>query len=156
MVILAHLHWDHTRNRDPFPEAEVLVQEAELPYAIGPGRYFRRGDLSPESAWQVPRYIVPTQMTVRGVVEVGSFGGTCACSDSRSSVLRRANCGWPVRRCRRRGRDLPESRGRHSPSFHVDVDAPVNSLDLLRNRSSQVLPSHDYSVFRERSVTLIT
>src|SRR3954468_6014763 len=58
-VILTHLHWDHAGNCDLFPEAQVLVQEAELRYAIAPGRYFRKSYLSPLSGWELPPYLAP-------------------------------------------------------------------------------------------------
>jgi glyoxylase-like metal-dependent hydrolase (beta-lactamase superfamily II) len=35
-VINTHLHWDHSSNNDLFPNATVLVQEAELAYAVDP------------------------------------------------------------------------------------------------------------------------
>jgi glyoxylase-like metal-dependent hydrolase (beta-lactamase superfamily II) len=58
-VILTHLHWDHAGNCGLFPDARIVVQEAELRYAIAPGRFFRRGFLSPESGWPLsPPYVV--------------------------------------------------------------------------------------------------
>lgn len=35
-VINTHLHWDHCSNNDLFPGARILVQKAELEYAIDP------------------------------------------------------------------------------------------------------------------------
>jgi len=158
MVILTHLHWDHAGNCDLFPEAEVLVQEAELRYAIAPGRYFRRAYLSPESGWPVPPYIVPNLVTVRGEVEVapgisvvpvpGHTPGSQAVI-VRTAVGPFVIAGDAVMTYQNLEDDTP-------PGFHVDVDASMDSLDLLRNRSSRVLPSHDYSVFHDRPVTLIT
>ena len=53
LVILTHLHWDHAGNCDLFPDAEIVVQQSELRYAVSPGRFFRRSFLSPESGWGV-------------------------------------------------------------------------------------------------------
>lgn len=36
IVILTHLHWDHSYGVDNFPEANVLVQKSELEYAVAP------------------------------------------------------------------------------------------------------------------------
>lgn len=35
-VVNTHLHWDHCSNNDLFPQAEVLIQQKELQYAIDP------------------------------------------------------------------------------------------------------------------------
>lgn len=35
-IIHTHLHWDHSSNNDLFPNARILVQEAELHYAVTP------------------------------------------------------------------------------------------------------------------------
>jgi glyoxylase-like metal-dependent hydrolase (beta-lactamase superfamily II) len=35
-VINTHLHWDHCSNNDLFPNAQILVQKAELEYAVDP------------------------------------------------------------------------------------------------------------------------
>ena len=37
-VVLSHAHWDHVQNTDLFPNARVLVHEAELSYAAAPHR----------------------------------------------------------------------------------------------------------------------
>jgi glyoxylase-like metal-dependent hydrolase (beta-lactamase superfamily II) len=35
-VVLSHLHYDHAGNVDDFPDAQLVVQQAELAYAAGP------------------------------------------------------------------------------------------------------------------------
>jgi glyoxylase-like metal-dependent hydrolase (beta-lactamase superfamily II) len=35
-VINTHLHWDHSSNNDLFPNADIVVQKAELAYAVDP------------------------------------------------------------------------------------------------------------------------
>lgn len=157
-VILTHLHWDHAGNCDLFPEARVLVQEEELRYAIAPGRFFRRAYLSPESGWGAPPpYIVPNIVTVRGEQEVApgltvvpapghtpgsqaviaqtAQGPYCIAGDAMMTYLNlEADC---------------------PPGYHVDVDASLDSLDSLRSRSVEMLPSHDYALFQDRPVTLV-
>ena len=157
-VILTHLHWDHAGNCDLFPEAGVLVQESELRYAIAPGRFFRRAYLSPESGWPVPPYVVPNLVTVRGEHEVapgvtvvpvpGHTPGSQAVI-VRTTMGSLVIAGDAVMTYENLEEDNP-------PGFHVDVDASMDSLDLLKSRSLQILPSHDYTLFRDRPVTLIT
>jgi glyoxylase-like metal-dependent hydrolase (beta-lactamase superfamily II) len=46
-VVHTHLHWDHCSNDDLFPAAEIIVQKAELGYAVDPlepnRKAFQRG-----------------------------------------------------------------------------------------------------------------
>lgn len=157
-VILTHLHWDHAGNCDLFPEARVLVQEAELRYAIAPGRFFRRAYLSPESGWPLsPPYIVPNLVTVRGQSEVAP-GVTVVPAPghtpgSQAVIVRTASGFYCIAGDAMMTYDNLESDA--PPGYHVDVDASLDSLDLLRARSSKLLPSHDYAIFRDRPVTLI-
>jgi glyoxylase-like metal-dependent hydrolase (beta-lactamase superfamily II) len=158
-VVLTHLHWDHAGNCDLFPDARVIVQEAELRYAIAPGRFFRRGYLSPESGWKLPPpYLVPNLQTVRGehelapgVTVVPAPGHT---PGSQAVVVQTAAGPYCITGDAVMTYDNLESDT--PPGYHVDVDASLDSLDRLRARATHFLPSHDYGVFRERPVTLIT
>jgi N-acyl homoserine lactone hydrolase len=52
IIVNTHLHWDHCTNNDLFPNAKILVQDAELKYAVNPyppGRasYERRPGMVP-------------------------------------------------------------------------------------------------------------
>jgi len=51
VVVMSHLHTDHAGNIDAFPEAEIVVQQAELDYARDPvapaqGIFYLGGDLA--------------------------------------------------------------------------------------------------------------
>ena len=41
-VVLSHLHYDHAGNVEDFPDAQVVVQQAELEYAAGPAMRHHR------------------------------------------------------------------------------------------------------------------
>ena len=41
-VVNTHLHWDHSSNNDLFPNADVLIQRAELDFAREPVTWHRR------------------------------------------------------------------------------------------------------------------
>lgn len=156
-VILTHLHWDHAGNCDLFPDADVLVQEQELRYAIAPGRFFRKAFLSPRSGWGTPPYLVPNLATVSGarvlrpgVRIVPAPGHT---PGSQAVVVDTADgsfciAGDAISTYRNIDDDLP-------PGFHVDVDASMDSMDRLRSEADHLLPSHDYAVFSDGPVTRI-
>jgi N-acyl homoserine lactone hydrolase len=156
-VVLTHLHWDHAGNCDLFPDAAVLVQEAELRYAIAPGRFFRKAFLSPQSGWGIPPYLVPNLVTVPGerVIHPGvrlvpAPGHT---PGSQAVIVDTADgsfciAGDAISTYRNIDDDLP-------PGYHVDVDASMDSMDRLRARADHLLPSHDYAVFSDGPVTRI-
>ncbi|MEO7666664.1 MAG: N-acyl homoserine lactonase family protein [Dehalococcoidia bacterium] len=158
LVLLTHLHWDHAGNCDLFPDARILVQEAELRYAIAPGRFFRRGYVSPESGWQLPPpYVVPNLQTVRGEREIAP-GVTVVpvpghTPGSQAVVVQTASGPYCITGDAMMTFDNLDSDS--PPGYHVDVDASLDSLDLMKGRAKMLLPSHDYSVFRERPVTLV-
>jgi len=37
-LLLTHMHWDHASAADQFPKAEILAQQAEIDFFLGPGR----------------------------------------------------------------------------------------------------------------------
>jgi glyoxylase-like metal-dependent hydrolase (beta-lactamase superfamily II) len=156
-VVLTHLHWDHAGNCDLFPDATVLVQEAELRYAIAPGRFFRKSFLSPLGGWGVPPYVVPNLDVIRGTtpiapglrvepapghtpgsqaVVVATAEGTFAIGGDAVSMYENVEA------------DIP-------PGFHTDVDQAVESIDRLAALADSLLPSHDYAVFTDGPVTEI-
>jgi glyoxylase-like metal-dependent hydrolase (beta-lactamase superfamily II) len=156
-VILTHLHWDHAGNCDMFPDARVLVQDAELRYAIAPGRFFHRAFLSPQSGWGTPPYLVPRLETVDGEVEVApglrvvpTPGHTPGSQAVVVSTALGTFCiaGDTVSLYDNIERDVPSG-------FHVDVDESVDSIDRLRGLADHFLPSHDYQVFDGRGPTVI-
>jgi glyoxylase-like metal-dependent hydrolase (beta-lactamase superfamily II) len=156
-VVLTHLHWDHAGNCDLFPDARVVVQAAELRYAIDPGRFFRKSFLSPASGWGTPPWLLPNIDTVDGETELApglrlvpapghtpgsqaliadtALGSFCIAGDAISLY---ANI----------EQDIP-------PGFHVDVDDSVDSMDRLRGLADHFLPSHDYEVLSSGLITPI-
>jgi N-acyl homoserine lactone hydrolase len=149
LVVLTHLHWDHAGNCDLFPEARVLVQEGELRYALAPGRFFRRSFLSPLSGWGQPPYLLPNLEAVRGEQELlpglsvlpvpgHTPGSQAVLVDTGQGRV--AIAGDAVMSYDNLDQDLPGG-------FHLQVDDSMDSMDLLRRRAGQVLPSHDYRVF---------
>jgi len=154
-VLLTHLHWDHAGNCDLFPEARVLVQEAEARYALTPGRFFRKSFLAPLSGYEYPPpYLLPNldfitgERTIRpGVTVVPVPGHTPGSMAVLVDTERGRYCiaGDAVMSYENFEDDVP-------PGFHIDVDESMAGMDLLRQRADLVLPSHDYKVFGEGRV----
>jgi N-acyl homoserine lactone hydrolase len=157
VVVLTHLHWDHAGNCDLFPEARVLVQQAELRYATAPGRFFRKSFLSPQGGWESPPYLVPNLDVVDGVAQIapglrvvpapGHSPGSQAVI-AQTALGSFAIAGDAICTYENIEADIP-------PGFHVDVDASVDSMDRLRGLAGHFLPSHDYEVFTTPGVTEI-
>lgn len=156
-VVLTHLHWDHAGNCDLFPESRVTVQEAELKYAVAPGRFFRKSFLSPQSGWGTPPFMVRNLETVDGATELHpglrvvpaaghTPGSQAVLVDTEHGPF--AIAGDAVSTYANLDADLP-------PGFHVNVDESMDSMDLLRALASHVLPSHDYAVFLDGPITEI-
>ncbi len=156
-VILTHLHWDHAGNCNLFPDSRIVVQEEEIRYAIAPGRFFRRGYLSPESGWPIPPYLVHNLETVRGEYEVApgvkvvpAPGHTPGSQAVMVNTVDGVYCiaGDAVMVFANLNEDTP-------PGYHINVDQSLVSIDSLRAQSDHILPSHDYLVFKERPVTRV-
>jgi N-acyl homoserine lactone hydrolase len=156
-VLLTHLHWDHAGNCDIFPEATVLVQQTELRYAVSPGRFFRRSFLSPLGGWERPPYLQPNLDVVAGGVTVApGLSVVPAPGHTPGSQAIIANTEWgtfaiagdAICMYENLEKDLP-------PGFHTDVDASMDSMDRLRGLADHLLPSHDYEVFTDGSITRI-
>lgn len=156
-VVLTHLHWDHAGNCDMFPDATVVVQEAELRYAISPGRFFRKAFLAPTSGWGTPPYLVPNLRPVEGRRELlpglriapapgHTPGSQALVVDTADGSF--AIAGDAIMTYDTIDRDLP-------PGYHVDVDESMATLDSLRADADFLLPSHDYRVFTDGPVTRI-
>lgn len=156
-VVLTHLHWDHAGNCDLFPNAEILVQDAELRYAVAPGRFFRKAFLAPQSGWGTPPYLVPNLATVHGerVLRAGvrivpapghTPGSQALIVDTVAGSFGIA--GDAISTYRNIDDDLP-------PGYHVNVDESMDSMDRLRAQADHLLPSHDYAVFSDGPVTRI-
>ncbi len=150
-VVLTHLHWDHAGNCDLFPDADVLVQDDELRYAIAPGRFFHKAFLSPQSGWGTPPYLVRRLQTIVGATTIApglrvvptpghTPGSQAVVVDTPHGSF--CIAGDTISLYDNIDRDVPSG-------FHVNVDESVDSMDRLRALADHLLPSHDYGLFDE-------
>jgi len=156
IVILTHLHWDHARGVCKLPHAKVIIQKAELQYAVAPDAKFARVyelDL-PDQIPYFMRYFNQIQ-TVSGDVDfadgikllflpghsAGSQGVMINTNDGRyiipgDLVYMRKN--WEE--------NLP-------PGIHNDLAACYASMKKLRETAAEnnatVLFNHDNDAFEQ-------
>jgi len=155
-VIHTHLHWDHCSNDELFPNARIIVQKAELEYAIDPLEpnrvAFERipGILPP---W-VP--VLDRIATVLGDAPVmpgislvhlpghtpGSQGVLVDTGSRRYLVA--GDCvdqhdNW-----------TGDEKLRHIPSgSFTNLHDYMNSFDKIEQLACEVIPSHDFAVLKE-------
>jgi len=153
MVINTHLHWDHSSNNDLFPNAEIVVQRAEIEYASDPVVWhnvmFERvpGVVSPWRRTEDRIRIVDGDTDVADGVRVvtlpghtpGSQGVLVQGSDRRFLLAGdcvNAYANWE-------GDDTVA----HIPSgLYTNILDYADSFDKIESLDCEVIPSHDKAV----------
>jgi N-acyl homoserine lactone hydrolase len=152
-VINTHLHWDHCSNNSLFRNAEIIVQDAELRYAVHPCRghcatYEVLPGVSPHWVADLHRIrtvkghfsltdgidLVPLpghSPGSQGVVVTTAAGPYVITGDCLNLMDN-----W--------GDDTPGTE--RAGGRYADLPAFYDSLDLLKRSGWTPLPSHDVSV----------
>ena len=157
LVILTHLHWDHSYNLEFLTKATILVQKTEVHYAMTPlptdyrvygigRRGFRAGWLDAFDRMQVvdgDRDLLP------GVSAYFLPGHTPGCQsvgvETRDGVYLIAGDNVPLVE-----NWEGDDRLRHIPNgLHVDLEAYWRSFERMERIGGHVLPSHDPRVFKQ-------
>ncbi|MFF1261237.1 N-acyl homoserine lactonase family protein [Streptomyces sp. NPDC058321] len=153
LVVNTHLHWDHCSNNDSFPNAEVLVQRAELSHATGPSpepsrAYGIHADAVPPFARCLER-IRPLE----GASEIASGLGVLPLpghspgsqgvrvDTGEGTFVITGDCVDTFENWDNGGAELPLPSGRFT-----DLEALRGSLAHLRSTGWLPLPSHDHAV----------
>ena len=152
-VVNTHLHWDHCSNNDVFTSAEILVQRAELAYAVAPcpahlGSYGIHEGVVPPFATSLDRVrALDGVTTIAPGVEIvplpghspGSQGvrvetgeGTFVIPGDCVDTLENWDSGGS-------GKPLPSGRFTDLPAFY-------SSLHYLKGTGWTPLPGHDHSI----------
>jgi glyoxylase-like metal-dependent hydrolase (beta-lactamase superfamily II) len=152
-VVITHLHWDHVGNLGLFPNARLLVQRAELSYAIAPfplhvpAYEVLDGCLIPLWVEHLPRVVVlDGEVRIReGVslhplpghtpgfqaVRVATEGGAYLIASDAIPTFEN----WDLR--------IPSAT-------YVDLAAYEASFAAVERLADHVLPGHDQRVFEHR------
>ncbi len=155
LVILTHLHWDHSYNLEHMTKATILVQKEEVQYAVAPlptdrrfyglaFRGFRPGWFAAYDRFElvdgdkdllpgVAVYLLPGHTPGSQGVGVETREGTYLIAGDNVPLLEN----WKG-----------DEHLRHIPSgLHVDLEAYFRSFDKMDKIARHVLPSHDARVF---------
>ncbi|MFE7423811.1 N-acyl homoserine lactonase family protein [Rhodococcus sp. NPDC057529] len=155
-VVNTHLHWDHCANNDLFPNATVLVQNAELQYAVNPFEpnrkvYERRPGMQPD--WMK---VLGNVSAVAGDTEIspgikvvhlpghtpGSQGVVVQASDR--TYLIAGDCvscyeNW-----------TGDEHAQHIPSSFTNLGDYMQSFRKIEVLGADVIPSHDHRVIDQQ------
>jgi len=164
MIIQTHLHWDHCGNLNLFPNAQILVSEKELSYAMNPLPIHYAGyeafPLGSEPLWlramsQVKIIKMKEQEVAPGVRIIPAPGHTpgglavfLETSDGPYVIA-----GDVVYVFEALNPDPIKKMPFHIPGVFTDIFATWESiekmLDLVGGDRKRVLPGHDHLVFQQ-------
>lgn len=158
LVICTHLHYDHCGGNASFPNAQVIVQERELEYALAPtSQLMIREYFSP--GWGFPATFDKDSLSlVRGDAEVSpglrllalpghTPGSQGALVDTSHGVL--ALPGDLIMLYENFTETIPVG-------LHTDVDAWYSSCARLKAACDGVAPSHDMRLFGRDAIVELT
>lgn len=156
LVVNSHLHWDHSSNNHLFLNAEVVVQESEVEYALNPEQPHRKA--YEQLGQQPPRWLSGMDRfhIVRGDTEIapgiqvihlpghspGSQGVLVSSQNKRFLIA--GDCigsyeNWS-------GDDVVD----HLPSgTFTSLQDYMASFQRIEEIDCRIIPSHDYAVVQE-------
>jgi N-acyl homoserine lactone hydrolase len=156
LVINTHLHWDHASNNSLFPNAEVVVQRAELEYAVHPCRG-HRGTYALFPGRQPPwlegldrlRVLDGSAELLPGLQAVPLPGHT---PGSQGVVVDTADGTYVITGdCAYRYENVDEQSGALPSNHFVNLIDFYNSIAKIFAAGWMPLPSHDERVVAARS-----
>ncbi|MER8073018.1 N-acyl homoserine lactonase family protein [Streptomyces sp. NPDC094034] len=153
LVVNTHLHWDHCSNNHLFPNAEIVVQRAELGYAVAPcpahlAAYgIHPGDVPPFAQWlERVRALDGAARLAPGLEIVplpghspGSQGVRVDAGDGTYVIT--GDCVDTLENWDHAGTGEPLPSGRFT-----DLPAFYSSLTMLKGTGWIPLPGHDHSI----------
>ena len=157
LVILTHLHWDHCGNNHLFNQAEFIVQEDEIRYAISPlpvhSVAYETPQIGARPLW-LETY--PQFKLIQGDLQIGPGISTVHlpghCPGFQGVLVETVDGPYLIA-----GDCVPlyESwQGReheaHIPSgVHTDLDSCYRSFKKIEEIGATILPGHDMRLFEK-------
>ena len=153
-VVLSHLHYDHAGNVDDFPNAQVVLQRAELEYATGPAmRHHRLSHFfEVDDVTGVVRRLFAGAVTVVEGATMSRPGSSCTSSAGTPGAPGGAH---PHRarldRAGLRRRPLLRQHHRAQPfPALVDLEQVLDGyerIEALADSPAHIVPGHDPQLF---------
>ena len=147
VVVITHLHWDHSGGLGLFPKAEIIVQEAELESARSPFPVVAHGYI-PSTLSDVDYTVITGDQEIsKGITLMLTPGhtygmqGVLVEGETRRIFIASDTFGL--------FKNLEQDPPMISGSY-VDLKAYYGSLEKIAGLSAFVLPGHDSRVFEER------
>jgi glyoxylase-like metal-dependent hydrolase (beta-lactamase superfamily II) len=157
IIIMTHLHWDHSFNTDLFPNAKVVVQQEEVYYALNPlpchALYYESQLIGMTPPWlkSLNRMeIINGEKEIEPGIRVISLPGH---TPGFQGVLVDLKSG----RCMIAGDTIPlwenwepNHQGFRTPSgIHTNLFDYYNSFKIIESITDRVLPGHDMKVLEK-------
>jgi len=154
IIVNTHLHWDHCFNNHLFPNARILVQKAELRYAISPlpcqATYYESQQIG-----MTPPFlkVLDRIEVVEGEVEVEK-GITLVPIPGHTEGFQGVLVDLASGPCFIAGDTCPlfenwkgnDQAAHIPPGIHVDLRDCYRSLKKIESLGASVLPGHDLKV----------
>jgi len=157
LVILTHLHWDHCGNNGLFKQAEFMVQEHEVRYAISPlpiqNVAYEAAPIGTSPLWldtmaqfktiRGDKVIAPGITVVHLPGHTPGFQGVLV-ETADGPYMIASDCvplyeNWEIGD---RGACIPHG-------VHTDLFAYYRSFDRLADIDAPILPGHDMRLFKK-------
>ncbi|MCL5961477.1 MAG: N-acyl homoserine lactonase family protein [Chloroflexi bacterium] len=158
IVVITHLHWDHSFNNALFPNAKFLVQHEELCYAIDPLPVHYRA-FEAMALGMTPHFVHTPLTTVEGDLPIcdgvsivflpgHTPGSQGVLVETESGPYLIAGDAVPLFD---NWEGLPPYQPHLPPSIHVDVADCYRTFKRIESIADFVLPGHDARVLERKS-----
>lgn len=161
LIINTHLHWDHCFNNHLFPRARILVQEAEMRYAIAPlpchYLYYESQGVGLTPSWLKS---LDRIQTVRGEVKVEE-GITLVPLPGHTMGFQGVLLELASGPCLVAGDTCPLLENWHGnqtqahipPGIHVNLTDCYKSFARMEKLTERVLPGHDIKALEWKALS---
>lgn len=151
-VIFTHLHWDHCWNLELFPNAEFVVQEREIKYAVNPLPVQRKiYDLGLPGIIPPWTQVIHRMRVIDGDQEIAS-GVTAYLLPGHSPGLQGIGVATKGGRYLIGGDNVATYwnwENRHPSGHYVDLNEYYRTFDKMAAIADVVFPGHDPELFRD-------
>jgi glyoxylase-like metal-dependent hydrolase (beta-lactamase superfamily II) len=156
LVVNTHLHWDHCSNNDAFPNAAILIQRAELEYAVhpcpahAPLYEVRPAAVPPWTTYLHRIKAVSGRTSIAPGVELVPLPGHSPGSQGvrvetkAGTHIITGDCVYTWDNWNNGGLGTPRTS-----NLYTDLPAFYESLAFLKDSGWALIPSHDWSVVEQ-------